>query len=198
MPYRWNSERRVYTTDKGKQVSAAQIREWIDASVEHTKERVTAITQELIDGKINSSEWYLRTRDELKPMHMAMTQLAAGGRQQVGPRELGRLGARMRGEIGYLRDLANQIENGDVEADEALINRATLYADSGVGTFENARRGGMKDSGFKQEKNILERGAQHCDDCLAETRRGWVKVGELSAIGDRQCLARDRCMMVYR
>jgi len=198
MPYRWNPERRVYITERGKQVPASQIREWIDAAVDGTKERVAAITQRLVNGEINTSEWYFQVRDEIKPMHMAMTQLAAGGNKQVTQVELGRLGARMRSETGYLRNLANEIDSGDVELNDALISRATLYADSGVGTYEGARRGGMLDAGFSEEKNILERGAQHCDGCIAATKEGWVEIGTLPAIGARTCLARDRCALVYR
>ena len=53
-------------------------------------------------------------------------------------------------------------------------------------------------AGLTEERNVLEPGAEHCQDCLDETARGYVPTGKIMPIGQRACRANCACVVQRR
>jgi hypothetical protein len=176
-------------------VAPTLVREWVDYALERTGERLARITQRFIADRIDYPTWRVAIQAELKAMHTGLAQIAIGGAENWGPAQAGRLGARLRFLYGKLNALGLEVEQGLV-SDAELLNRISMAVEAGRGTFEGMRRGLFFDAGFEVERNILA-GENHCSECPELTERGWVPIGTLPMIGDRQCLTRDKCSMDY-
>lgn len=62
---------------------------------------------------------------------------------------------------------------------------------------EIARATYVRNQVFDQER--LELGdAEHCPGCLEDSAKGFVPIGSLRSIGDRQCRTNCYCRMVYK
>jgi hypothetical protein len=62
---------------------------------------------------------------------------------------------------------------------------------------EIARATYAREAIFDQER--LELGiAEHCPECLADSARGFVRIGTLGSIGSRQCRTNCACRFLYR
>jgi hypothetical protein len=79
-----------------------------------------------------------------------------------------------------------------------FIARAESYGAAVWGNAQEiARATYAREAIFDQEH--LELGdAEHCQDCLDDSARGFVSIGSLRNIGDRQCRTNCACRMVYR
>lgn len=182
---------------KYKPVPAAKVREWIDEAVSRSRARVRRISERFVAGKITLPAWSTQVQAEIKVAHTAMAEIASGGRAQFTAKQAGRLGQRLKEQYKYLGLFSNAIENGDVKLGAGLIARAELYAEGERATYEGMRRGNHKDAGFEQERSMLGDG-DHCGECIDEEARGWVAIGELVPVGERQCLANCACEMSYQ
>lgn len=182
---------------KYKPVPAAKVREWIDKAVAKSRARIRKLSERFVAGKITLPSWQTQVRTEIKVAHTAMAEIASGGRAQFTAKQAGRLGQRLREQYKYLAAFGNAVENGQVKLGAGLIARAELYAEGERATFEGMRRGNHKDAGFEQEHSLLG-DADHCGECIEEEARGWVAIGELVPVGERQCLANCACELDYK
>lgn len=157
-------------------------------------DQLAKLTESLNSGRISTSEWAVQMKENVRNLHSAMGQLAHGGKAQMRARQLGSLGATIREQNKYLSGFINEVDNGLIPQ----ANRARMYADAGWVTYEKSIAFREKAAGMSEERSELDDSAQHCEDCPAEAEKGWVPIGELIPIGDRECLARCRCSLEYR
>lgn len=100
--------------------------------------------------------------------------------------------------LGFLRRFKEQVVSGAQKLDGTIRRRAELYIESARGVFESVRQDVKRLQGYDIEMNVLDSGSESCDGCVAEAERGWVSLGELIPIGERDpCMARCRCEIVY-
>lgn len=193
--YRWNPKSQSYLNSRGKPVDSKQVRGWIDETVSKAKEESRKVSRLFVDGKINQSEWYTRMDALIRRSHSGVAQIASGGKQQMTPQLLGRLGARVKSELAYLKQFSLDIENGKQKL-TGVVDRASKYADSAVSTFERFRQAQMQAAGFKEAMRILH-SKESCTDCppLAGT---WKPIAELVPIGGTACQSRCKCSVDYR
>jgi hypothetical protein len=199
MPFTWDAKTHSYRTPAGRKVPQVAIRAKLDAAVERTKGDLRKLTQRYINGKVNSSEWFLGVDKLLTQMHSGAAQIAVGGKGQMlkSPVFLGRLGARVREQKAYLRGLEREVYEGKQKLDGRLLARIEMFGDAGVGTYENMRRGMMMgDRGIAEESRRLGY-AKHCGDC-PPLAGYWAPIGTLPEIGASQCLSRCHCRFIYR
>ena len=195
--YRWDSVNRRYVDAKGNSVPDSVIRKWIDSAVDDTKDELGAIAEELIGGEIDTPEWKAKIASRLRAMHLGVSLIAAGGLNHISQETLDRVNERIAVQERYLLKFTVAIETGIQQKDGTLKTRAELYADAGVATYESIKRDEHEDAGFDEERSVLDEGAQHCDDCPAEAAKGWVPIGELTPIGERECMTRCRCSIEF-
>jgi hypothetical protein len=182
----------------GKYIKREVVRRALDTALDRSRNEVQRLARSLVNGNMSIADWQIATAKEVKSMHLASASLAKGGWAQMGPREFGKVGNTLRNEYGYLAKFAEQIKDGTQRLDGSLISRANLYAQSPRGTYHAIEARGMLDQGKAECRNVLGGSDNNCEGCLAETAKGWMQLGELTPIGDRQCLANCRCSVEYR
>jgi hypothetical protein len=194
--YRWNEVAGRYIAPNGQFVSFEQIRLYLDATLDTSEQKVLSLARSLQSGKITLQEWQLGMRDTLKSIHLASSALAKGGWAQMSQADYGRVGFRLKEQYAYLEKFAKQIENGYL-LDGRFLNRVQLYAQSGRLTYHMVQRSEMLIRGMTEEQNILG-AADHCSECVSETARGWVPIGDLVLVGQRICMTNCRCHVGFR
>ena len=194
--YRWNEVAGRYIAPNGRFVSFEQIRLYLDATLDTSEQKVMALSRQLQAGQITVQEWQLGMRDTLKSIHLASSALAKGGWAQMSQADYGRVGFRLKEQYAYLQKFAKQIENGYL-LDGRFLNRVQLYSQSGRLTYHMVQRSEMLIRGMTEEQNILG-AADHCSECVSETARGWVPIGDLVLVGQRICMTNCRCSIEFR
>jgi hypothetical protein len=108
------------------------------------------------------------------------------------------MGSAIKKQYAYLDGFAKEIQaNPEAWINGRLDARMNLYKESAYTTLADFQAREYGEQGYDEEINILGV-ADHCDDCLAETGRGWVPIGTLIPIGDRQCIVNCKCTIDYR
>ena len=194
--YRWNEVAGRYIAPNGRFVSFQAIREWLDVALDNSERKVVSLGQQLQSGAITIQEWQVGMRDAMKDIHLASASLAKGGWAQMSQADYGRVGMRLKEQYQYLMRFAKQIEDGYL-LDGRFMNRIKLYAQSGRLTYHMVQRAERTLRGDTEERNILGV-ADHCTECVSETNKGWVPIGDLVLVGQRICSSNCRCSVDFR
>lgn len=181
----------------GRFVSSKELRGAIDKAIDKSGKEIGKLSQELKEGRMSLADWQTAMGQEIKNSHLASVAAAKGGWHQMTAADYGRAGGRIRGQLWYLNRFAQQIESGKQRLDGSFLHRSKMYIEAARETYHIQLREEMKKAGMTKEKNILGV-ADHCDDCLGETAKGWVDIGELTLIGQRQCLKNCKCRIEYK
>lgn len=149
------------------------------------------------EPRIPADEWALRMAGISATSAIIAGALAAGGwaRLDVVRPEVEE---HLASEIRYLDKFADDVATGKVMRDGRFFRRAMLYGAAGWAFYVALRGREARRRGYEEERNILDPGAEHCGECVGETSRGWVPVGDLIPVGSRQCRSGCRCRIEYR
>ncbi len=147
--------------------------------------------------RIPADEWALRMAGISAASALVAGAFAAGGwaRLDVVRPEVEE---HLASEIRYLDRFADDVAAGRVLRDGRFGRRAALYGSAGWGFYMALRGREARRRGYEEERNVLDPGAEHCDECVGETDRGWLPLGELIPVGSRQCRSGCRCYIEYR
>lgn len=195
--FTWDARTGQYRRANGRFVTRAEIRAAIDQALQAETRRARSLTAQLRDGTITLEQWRLDMRQLIKTVHLFDAAAAKGGWAQLTQADYGRVGQIVRSEYHYLEQRALAIASGKTPLDGRLQMYAQMYAQAGRQTYHAVERTVMLDAGFTQERNVLHP-AEHCQGCLRETARGWVPIGALVPITQRDCLRNDQCSLEYR
>lgn len=193
--YRWNDVAGRYIGASGRFVSYREIRSYLDAVLDNNERQVLDLANRLRAREISLQAWQIQMRDLLKDIHLASSALARGGWAQMSEADYQRAQEKIAFQYEKLSAFAQQIEKG-LALDGRFLNRTKLYAQSGRSTYHQSLRNEMEIRGMKREKSVLGP-ADHCSECLSEAERGFVPIGELVLIGDRQCKSNCRCHVEF-
>lgn len=194
--FRWNPAAQRYIGPGGKFVAQSRIRSAIDEALRKNALRVRDLSNQLRAGRISLDSWWLEMRTAVKDANLYGAAAARGGWAQMTPADFGRVGAEVRKQYAYLDRFVGEIDGG-LTLDGRFLNRAMSYLNSGRVTFEEIATDMFEARGFTEERNVLGN-AEHCGDCVAETARGWVPIGDLIPIGSRRCRGNCRCKIQRR
>jgi hypothetical protein len=195
----WDEVAGRYRRANGQFVPVGQVRVELDRALANTERRVALLGDDFRAGRIGLNVWRTQFRAILKDTHLYSAALASGGWDRLDPAALGRVGAILRSEYGYLEAWVDQIRGGWL-LDGRLKSRAGDYVQAARDTFENARGEHALMRGMDEEHNVIHP-AEHCegpDSCIEQSDRGWVPIGTLVRIGRRRCRRRCKCTMAYR
>lgn len=196
--YVWSERAGRYRNQStGRFVSGVEVRAAIDRAIEASAKRVNQLSISLKENRINLSEWQVKMMQELKAAHIANAAAARGGFAQLTQSDLGRIGAIIKEQLGYLGNFARQIESGEQKLDGRFLLRSQMYIEKGRSTYHAFERLEYLSRGFTQEKNIRH-ATDSCAGCIGESARGWVMIGELTPVGSRICLTRCKCSLQYQ
>lgn len=184
----------LYRDGKGKPIPYLDVRNAVHKVADDAKSRLVELATAYNKGTIDLPSWYTQSETIIRRSLIASGQIGAGGRQQMTPSLNGSLGSRVRFHLDKFRQFGLEIERGEVSEAE-LLNRATMYGDATVNSFETVRQAAMAEAGFTEAKNILS-DAAHCTQCPGIA--GWIKIEDYIPPGSRICLSRCRCGTEYR
>lgn len=196
--YVYNLVRGRYETADGTPIPQATLN---DLFMQRMNDAAT-VGQQLFDqldsGAISLTEWREAFSVELRRAHFQTFALGRGGWNQMDASARSAVAERLTAEYDYLREFAAQIANGDVSPDQ-LAARMQLYTNHLQASFWEGRDGAMSDSGYTEERRVLNPGAAHCDDCVGYAEQGWQPIGTLPVPGeDCQCIANCQCDFEYQ
>lgn len=196
-PYDWDPRTGRYHDPVTRRfVTLRAVRSAIDKSLERAEKEVRAIGISLREGRITLVQWELEMRRLIKDIALYSTAAAKGGWAQLTQADLGRVGQHLRVQYTFLRDFGKQVAAGKQVLDGRFLARMVLYAREGRTLYHITEVREHLIRGFTKYKNVLHP-ADHCSDCVAQTEKGFVEIGELIPIGDRQCRSNDKCSYAY-
>jgi hypothetical protein len=181
----------------GRWVGRDTVRRALDTTLQRSQADMTRLGRDLQAGRLTLAEWQVATAKSLKAAHLASAAAARGGWAQMTQADYGRVGHKLRGEYGFLARFAQAIADGAQPLDGRFLTRLSMYAQAPRGTYHDQERAGMREAGYTEERNVLGM-ADHCDSCRAQTARGWVALGSLIPVGQRDCLTSCKCSVQYR
>lgn len=188
-----------YRDDRtGRIVTNSQVADALDATLSSSESQLETLYQQIRDRRLSVADWQLAMRERIKAAHISAALASAGGADQMTPADWGRVGRRIRYHYEKLDNFAQEVASGKQRIDGRMLTRMQMYEQASVNTFDILNRRAMIIAGFTEERSILEPRAHHCGQCPVEAAKGWVPIGELIPIGERQCLTRCRCKIEYR
>lgn len=198
---RLNNGRGAYRGPDGRIVAQKQVRAALDQYVDASQLQAADLGNMLRTGTIDLKQWQLSMRGHIKTMHTNAAIAANGGIDQMTPAEWGRVGQRIRYHYERLDNFASEIASGKQPLDGRFMVRSNMYTEAAIATHDRVNRAKMQRAGYMEERNILEPSARHCNGCLDEDNKGWVRSDgpdKLIPVGERQCLSNCRCNIIYR
>ena len=166
----------------------------LDKLVAATQERLAVLGQRRAEG-MNTLDWRMAVQGVLKDSHISAAALSRGGFENLSKSDLGAVGARLRAQYDYLSGLALDTRPGDFGGQ--AMARLAMYGAAPRGTYQAMNQRGAVAEGLDQCQNVLG-GGESCDECLAETARGWVPADDMSLPGERTCLSNCQCSLEFR
>ena len=194
--------RRYRNLETGRYVSAAQVREWSSLAIGTSSDAMGDLSGLLNEGQLNTHDWTLLMRDEVKDAYIQEYVLGRGGLDQMTQADWGSIGGALREQYRYLDNFARQIADGSVTPAQ-IAARARMYAKSAREAFERAQRRVAIAAGMTQIKWTLMP-AEHCPDCVAFADLGWQNIaddpyrGATPTSGHTQCLTNCQCIFDFR
>lgn len=189
--------KRYHDETTGQFVGRVKVRTELDHIIDGSAYQMKTWTDELRDGGLSISKWQTLMASEIKMLHMSFAAAANGGWEQMTSSDWDRISGYIDNQYIYLQNFAEEIYTGEQLPNGTMSARATLYAEAARKTYEDERRVLEIQSGASQEKNLLG-GSDHCPDCVEASLAGWVSIGSLIPIGNRACVSRCRCTIIYR
>jgi len=193
--YQWDPKLRRYIKPNGKPLTPAEQRKIGLRIVSKSADALEDLTQTYVDGKISFEDWAVAMREGVKATHSAMSQLAFGGKEQMGARQRGKLGSLLVQQYGFLSRFLLGVESGQ---DTPSPGRSAQYGQSGWISYTESIGQREKYAGMQEERSFLEPDADHCEECFQEAGKGWQPIGTLVPVGERTCRANDQCEFEYR
>lgn len=196
-PFRWNPGAARYVRANGQFVSWSDVRAALDRLIEAERRAAREWTLGLRDGRVSLSEWRRNMQLMMRDVHLLATAAARGGWAQVTPADLEYVNNQLVKELAFLERRARLVSTGRQPLDGNLTQYAQMYAEAGYESFYGTLDRVMAEAGFTEERNVRH-ASESCVGCIEESARGWVPLGALVPIGQRNCLRKCKCSKVYR
>jgi len=175
----------------------------MEAEVEESRERMRAIAEDLAEGNIDISEAQTRGMDEISIIAILLAALAIGGFPQVTEDITVTITRLTRLTFIDFEAFLDSVVNGDIrlrrldgEINGSFLRLFDLFAQSGVGVFNELRRQEAITRGNTHEMRVLDPAAQHCNCCIGEAGHAEA-IGTLRRIGNCTCVNSCRCRFVF-
>jgi hypothetical protein len=194
---KWDKQLRTYRDKAGKALTQEQVRDVVKEAVKHAQDRLTDLTQEMVNGNVSVRDWPERMRDELQTGHAAMLRLAFGGQSKTVQANI--LAEVLKLQWSYLDNFIEQVRAKSITAPQ-MVSRAGLYGSALYSTYENGVTVREAAAGMKYVQWVLDDGTLHCEgdgSCPQQVKRGRVLIKNSPPIGSRICRVNCRCYKRY-
>lgn len=122
---KWDATRRVYVNDRGREIPASDLREYIDDYIVSNQQEVDRKTEELLAGAITVGVFFLFMRELLQSMHGTAGILAYGGEDNV---NWDRIRDKLNSELSYLEGFEAQVLRSQLATESLAADAAALIA----------------------------------------------------------------------
>ncbi len=196
--FEWDPKSSQYRSKaSGRFVSRGTIRDALERALHRAQREIDVTSAALQNGAISVDVWRERMAGHIKETHLYAAAVPRGGWAQLTSADFGRVGRRIRFQYERLNKFALELAAGK-KTDGSFRMRARMYAGASMTAYEDAERVEMRDvQGMTQERNVRTAG-DSCEGCVGQSARGWVPIGALIPIGQRDCLTNCRCRKRYR
>lgn len=195
--FEWDPKSSQYrAVATGRFVSRGTIRDALERALHRAQREVDATSAALQNGAISVDVWRERMAMHIKETHLYAAAVPRGGWAQLTAADFGRVGRRIRFQYERLNKFALELAAGK-KRDGSFRMRARMYAGASITAYDDAEVVEMRSTGMAEERNVRTRG-DSCEGCVGESARGWVPIGKLIPIGQRDCLTHCRCHKRYR
>jgi hypothetical protein len=186
-----------YRDASGRFLRETTVRAALDFALKGTGRDMIVATQLYRGRKLKLEAFRAAMREYIKSIHLYSAAMAVGGWGRMTDQDYGRTGPVIRDQYAFLENWVRQLSRGQTIADGRMAIRAEMYGQAGRRTFYSFLDDVMLSIGMSEEQNVLAP-ADNCKGCVDATSEGWVPIGELVPIGDRNCLTRCLCHKEYR
>lgn len=187
-----------YRAPDGRYVSQKQLHGAVVKMADASGERMAGLATRLQSGQMKLAEFQAGMMSEIKATHLAAGLAAHGGRAMASQADYGFMGSQIKTQYQYLRQWAADISSGKAPIDGRLVSRSRLYATSSVGTFNATQARDARNSGAAMEEHNFSGSKDPCGQCPGLDDRGWVPLGTLPPVGQRECRAGCKCRVERR
>lgn len=202
----------------GRKFGHPEVRKWIEDAVDHASELLDSVVSSAMLGDISATEFASEFGDIVSDLQIATAVIAAGGDEQFEGDafdaaedrlsfQLGRVDA-FAGDVREYQQAIDYVAEGDsaeefdVISEAEALARSEMYANAGIGAYENAVRVREAESGnFNEECRLRVDDENSCQDCIDwdVDHYGWAPIATvIPDIGDVACMVNDRCSFGYR
>lgn len=162
----------------GRLVSREVVIDELRDATERVADTFVNLGRALGEGRITPAQFERAMQITAKHAHLANGALAAGGWDQMGAADFGRVGGRLRFEyrrIGeFARAAQEALDAGEALDPDALAARAGLYDNSAYSTYYRVRRAREE---FSESRLITVGDDNVCPICEEIEAREWVAIG---------------------
>lgn len=186
-----------YRKPNGQFASRGEVLAEVDQEIGRQRARLQGHSRLLANGQISLADWQARMGDDMKLSALRMAMLAAGGKQNMGPRQWGQVGQLLRQQYRYLQGFAADIAAGKL-SQKQIMARTILYSGATKQAFHLIERNEKFLQGFMFARRTLDPQAEHCKDCIALARPNWTPTENVTPPGSRcRCAGNCRCRIQY-
>lgn len=197
MSFTWDPDKRKFVDAGGHVVSEAKLRNWVASMTDASASKFTARALRVKGGTKDAEDWAIEMRTDLDSLHNVATIVAGGGVGQMRDEFWRYAEDEIAFHLGYFSNFAAGVLSGQVEKNDAFVQRNALYAEAGYPTFENALAIREFSAGLNLHRRVLSPG-ENCVDCIQFAGMGWQTRGQLPRIGDSICRTRCRCHFKFK
>ena len=159
--------------------------------------RIATLNGGLLSGAVPPDVWVDAMLGTLRRAHIESYALGAGGIGNLTQSDYGRIGAFLRREYEFMRNMIDGVNAGSITEGQ-LATRLGMYANHVQQTFWGGSRSLAGAEGATEESRHLNPG-ESCDDCTGYEAEGWQPIGHFPPPGNRSvCLANCNCSMAFR
>lgn len=180
----------------GRFIAFSEVEYLMSLEEQELRGKLQRLTQQMIDGNLDLSNWENQFADTLKRSHIRMIILTQGGQRRTGISAYAIAGRNLKDEYKYLDNFALQLSNGEISEKQAL-NRAKAYARSIIPTFYEGYHFNRSKEGFTVASRDLSLFADHCKDCPNYVTNGYLPIDQVTPKG-RNCQCRGKCQCLVR
>ncbi len=154
--------------------------------------------QALAQGVTSLGDWQRQLATLLKQLHLGQFILGRGGIANTVPADFLEVGRILKSEYRYLEGFGRDLAAGRLSVAQATA-RARLYlAKSRLSFWAGQRQAQLRGPAVSEMRRILAP-VDHCTECVAYARAGWVPIGNLPLpTVDCSCRSNCRCTVQYR
>jgi hypothetical protein len=155
-----------------------------------------ATTARYLAGRLNIAEYRLAMLNELQEAYREAALALGGPNWQFRPALATQARQLLDEQARFLDNMIAEIASGQQRRDGTLLRRSMMYGHAAWGGLNELNRTMAASEGNRFEENVLS-DADHCGGCVEETAKGRVPIGTLVPVGQRDCLANCKCLLLF-